>query len=203
MTCVDPNHFGITADGAIYPQPWTQWRQVATHTEPTVVKNYSVSDGGAKNDVLHTITLAWTNDSPLPQYVYGMVTREGSRVTLQARSRAYLLQRHALVIGPSPTLTLVDVSQMGVGADAGSGGFLDTGTDLCVAEHRQHSHTMPLMPHIAGWQLLAPGAKITAKMELRFKSERWEDTTPSTTDGTASGIRSGATRMDLFAVPVL
>lgn len=203
MTCVDPLHFGITADGAIYPQPWTQWRQVATKTLPTVVKDFAVSDGGNKNQLIHAITVEWTNDSPLTQQVYGMVTREGARVTLQARSRAYLLQRHAWAVGASPTLVLTDVSWMGVGADAGKGGVLDTGTDLCVAEHRSNAHTMPLMPHVAGWQSLAPGAKITAKMELRFKSERWEDTTPSTTDGTTSGFRSGATRVDLFAVPVL
>lgn len=203
MTCVDPNHFGITADGAIYPQPWTQWRQVASEVAPTVVRNYSPSDGGNKNELMHTLTASWVNDSPLTQYVYGMVTREAARVTLQARSRAFFLQRHAWAVGESPTLTVVDVSQMGVGADAGQGGFLDIGTDMCVAEHRSHSHTMPLMPHVAGWQSLLPGERITARVEVRFKSERWEDTTPSTTDGTQSGIRSGASRLDLFAVPVL
>jgi hypothetical protein len=202
MTCVDPDHFGITADGAIYPQPWTQWRPVATKTLPTVFKNYSVSDGGAKNEVLQTITLSWVNYSPLTQQVYGTITRGGAQVTLQARSRAYFLQRHAWALNDA-ALVLADVSQMGVGADAGAGGFLDTGTDLCVAGHHEHSLTNLFMPHVAGWPTLVPGAKITAKFELRFKSERWEDTTPSTTDGTTSNIRSGATRMDLFALPVL
>ncbi|QPX62151.1 hypothetical protein PBI_INDLOVU_36 [Mycobacterium phage Indlovu] len=48
--CVDPDHFEVTADGAIRPQPWMQWRHVGGVEVPSKSGQYGVtlsSGGGA------------------------------------------------------------------------------------------------------------------------------------------------------------
>lgn len=165
----------------------------------------SASAGGNKNDLLHSLQLAWTNNSPIDQWVYGKITRGGCRVTLQARSRGGLVLSSGFKVGavgdPGP---LVPCSMVGIGADMARSGTLALGTTFCVAEERMNSVTIPLAPERAGWTRLAPGQSITAKAELRFITEFWENTT---IDGGSSGAESsyetGGTRLDLFAVPVI
>jgi len=243
--CVDPDHFYVTEDGAIAPQPWMQWRQVA-HAEVSgrsgsygvtlsaggtnifgtftalfgsiwasigtlfgpmsslLAFSGAASAAGNKNDLLQAVQTSWTNDTPIDQWVYGKITRGGCRVTLQARSRGGLLlssgyRQHASDPGP-----LAYASMIGVGADKGRGGTLALGTDICVMEERANSTTIPLAPERAGWHKLPPGATITARAELRFISEFWENTTIDGGDaGTESSYETGGTRLDLFAVPVI
>jgi len=51
------------------------------------------SAAGNKNTLIHQLQRSWQNNTPLSQWCYGMVTRGGCRVTLQARSRGGLLVR--------------------------------------------------------------------------------------------------------------
>ncbi|AHJ88532.1 hypothetical protein Jolie1_032 [Mycobacterium phage Julie1] len=53
----------------------------------------SVSAAGNKNQLIHKLQRSWTNNSPVDQWVYGMITRGGCRVSLQARSRGGLVVR--------------------------------------------------------------------------------------------------------------
>ena len=200
--CVDSDHFDIL-DGVIAPQPWMQWRQVATVAAASKAGSYAVSGGGNKNDVLHSLSVAWTNNSPLPQWVYGLVTRGGSRVTLQARSRGYLQLFHGLGLGLSAP-ALVEVSRMGTGADIGTGGLLGIGGSFCIVEHRQNSVTMPLLPETVGWLRVEPAQSVTGRCELRFKSDNWESSSISGgSSGAESSYVSGDSRIDLFAVPII
>ncbi|QGH80042.1 hypothetical protein SEA_NHAGOS_31 [Gordonia phage NHagos] len=200
--CVDPEHFDAT-DGEISPQPWTQYRHIATTEALSKAGSYPVAGGGAKNDLLQTLQVSWTNSSPLDQLVYGLVTRGGAVLALQARSRGYLVMSHGIAVGAG-TPPVEEVSRFGVGLDVGSGGTFGTNTKYGVIEQRQNSRTLPLMPQQAGWLRLAPGDTVTARVELRFRSDFWE--TQAITDGeqgSESSYVTGDTRLDLYAVPVL
>ncbi|ALA45649.1 hypothetical protein HETAERIA_38 [Mycobacterium phage Hetaeria] len=202
--CIDPDHFRVTADGGIEPQPWMQWRHVRSIGAAGRSGTYAVTGGGNKNVLIHGLQVSYTNDTPVPQAVYGKITRGGCRVALQARSRAYLqvasgYQKHASDPGK-----LEVSSRMGCGADIGRGGTLGIGTQFCVIEQRQGMVTIPLAPERAGWLTLAPGEAVTARVEVKFVSEFWENTNiDGGASGSTSGYDSGATQLDLFAVPVL
>jgi hypothetical protein len=257
VDCADPNHFYVL-DGLLTPQPWMQYRHVASKTVPGRAKDFTPSApsgtgflqgipilgsilggvglgdvtgiltdpfsggggfdlsslglggilgsgsplSGNKNDLIHYVELSWTNATPLPHWCYGMITRGGCRVTLQARSRAYLAVWSGYGVGADPgDLTLS--STTGCGADMGKAGALSTGTGFCIIEERQNTLTIPLAPERGGWQRLEPGETLTARVEVRFVSDQWE---ASQIDGgdleTESGYQSGDTQLDLFAVPI-
>ena len=247
--CVDPLHFEVTDGGAIRPQPWMVWRQVASVSAPSKSGTYGVTlqspgiggtpvfgtlgslfgslfafipqifgassflggfvesaaSGGNKNDLLHRVTATWTNDTPVPQHVYGLISRGGARVSLQARSRGglTLLSGYQVDTAGDPG-ELTPSSVFGVGADIGRGGTLAIGTSYCVAEERMNSVTIPLAPERAERVVLAPGQTITARAELRFMSEFWENTAIDGGDtGSESSYETGDTQLDLFAVPVI
>lgn len=207
---VSEQHFAVLGD-AVGPQPWMQLRSVGTIAAVSVAKSYAVSDGTAKNDVLQSLVLSWTNNTPLPQRVYGMVTTGGRQVTLQTRSRAHLDTAHGYLVTDvgdalpvSSAIPQVVVSQFGTGADVGVGGTLSVNTAFCVAELRQNAQTVPLMPHLPGMILVLPGQSITAKVATGFKSDFWENgAINGGTSGTESKFVSGDLRLDLFALPAV
>ncbi|UXE04411.1 hypothetical protein SEA_FUNSIZED_40 [Mycobacterium phage Funsized] len=245
--CVDPNHFEITPDGAIRPQPWMTWRQVASVSAASKAGSYGVtlqsdggvgvfgtlgslfgsmfsfipqmfgtssflsgllataSAGGNKNDLLQSLTTGWVNDTPVPQRVYGLISRGGARVSLQARSRGGLTVYSGFKVNaPGDPGPLTPSSMFGVGADIGRGGTLAIGTQFCVAEERMNSVTIPLAPERTEHVVLTPGQSIAARVELRFVSEFWENTQIDGGDaGAESSYETGETRLDLYAVPVL
>lgn len=197
------DHFAIV-DEAISPQPWMQYRQVATNSAPSVSKSYAVTGGGNKNDPVHTIDAKWTNNTPVTQWVYGMVTRGGALVALQARSRGFLVQTHGVDVGTSvpSSYDMIEASRFGIGGDYGVAGILGIGTGFAVSEIRQHSQTIPFMPHQVGWWSVDPGETFYARVELRFATLFWENTSIDGNDtGSESRFISGETRLDLFATP--
>lgn len=164
----------------------------------------SAPAAGNKNDLIHDIQTAWTNDSPIDQWVYGKITRGGSRVTLQARSRGGLLLSSGYQEAEGDAGALVAAGMFGCGADLGNSGSLNIGTKFGMIEVRQHARTIPLAPERVGWHRLAPAATLTARCQLRFISEYWETTTiDGGNSGTESSYETGDTRLDLFAVPAL
>lgn len=204
MTCVEPNHFDDEG-GSVTPQPWTQYRQIATAYAASRSGTYPPTGGGDKNEQLQAVGLFWTNDAPISQLVYGIVTRGGATMALQARSRAYMKTYHALGIGGVGTTPQAFVAgRFGTGLDVGSGGLLGTNTAYGISEIRQHSHSMPLVPQRTGWLRVDPGVTIHAAVQLFFLTEFWENTPITGGDAsTGSSYVTGDTRIDLFAVPVL
>lgn len=190
---------------ALTPQPWMQLRQVASRSVESVSKSYDPTDGKDRNEELQTVTVSWTNTTPIPQYVYGMVSKSGGQVTLQARSRGYLSTGHAAKVAVgTPSLTPVEVSRFGIGSDVGNGGILKIGGAFAISEYRQNSATIPLMPHVTGWYVVAPGETFAGNVTVRFVSEVWENTNIDGGDGdTQSMVITGSLRVDLFAVPVI
>ena len=195
-------HFSV-AGAAISPQPWMQLRQVQSGVAESVAKNYDPSDGLVKNDPLQTLEVSWTNDSPITQIVYGLVTRGGCQVTLQCRSRAYLESRHGIALnGGTPEMNIV--SRFGTGGDVGQGGLLALSSGFAIAEVRGNSSTAPLLPGSNGQWAIAPGDSITARVEIYFISEFWENTRIDGGEtGTSSKVVSGETLLQLMAIPAI
>ncbi|WP_074322373.1 DUF7172 family protein [Mycobacteroides abscessus] len=202
--CVNPDHFEII-NGAIAPQPWMQLRAVATAQVGPKSVEYDSSGGGAKNELVYKLQTDWTNNTPMRQMVYGLVTNGGQQVALQARSRAYLEYQHGFEISADGAdIPMVPVSRFGGGADIGQAGILSVGTGFCVHDVRMNSTTHMFMPHITGWIPVEPGERFNARVELWFKSENWENSMIDKGDqGTESLYRDAGTRLDLFAVPEL
>jgi hypothetical protein len=165
----------------------------------------TASAAGNKNDLLHSLQLEWVNDTPVAQEVYGLISRGGCRVTLQARSRGSLVLSSGYKLNtPGDAGALVPCSMVGCGADMARSGTLAIGTTFGMIEERMNSVTIPLAPERTGWSRLEPGESICARAELRFVSEFWENTTiDGGASGTESSYETGATRLDLFAVPVI
>jgi len=199
---VDPDYFSDTA-GALAPRTWNQLRQVATGYANSVTRQYPPTNTGLNyDDPIHDVTVKWTNDTPIDQKVYGLVTRGGCQVTLQARSRGYLLSQHGYTLTDDAVPALTAVSKVGTGVDLALGGILGSNPAYAQAEYRQHSVTMPFLPDIPEWITVAPGQTITARVAVRFQSAYWESVA---IDGgvafTRSVVVSGDTRLDLFALP--
>lgn len=203
MTCVDPNHFYIL-DGAIVPQPWMQMRQVDSKTVVAKSGTYGHSGGATKNDLLQTVTAKYENDTPVPQWVYGLVTRGGSKVTLQARSRAGISLLTGQLLGEG-AIPMVEASLLGCGLDVGRGGFLTAGTEYAITEVRQNTCTIPLCPEQTGWKRVDPNITLYARADTRFVSSYWEGTDPNNGNGSADSETTyvaGDLRIDLYAIPI-
>lgn len=201
-----PEHFSVL-DGHVSPQPWMQLRHVVGDGVPGVSKSYDPADGAAKNEMVQNVQVDWTNNTPVKQWVYGLVTRDGCQVTLQTRSRAYLETSHGVLIAPTADADDFDmqsVSKFGVGADVGKGGLLALGSSFSIAELRQNTGTIPLMPHLVGWFVVEPGEKFNARVEVAFKSDFWENTPIDGGDNsTEAKFIAGELQIDLFAVPTV
>ena len=206
VTVTFPAHFSVV-DDAIGPQPWMQLRLVKSATAESVSKNYDPNDGRAKNDLLQLVSTTWTNNSPVTQYVYGMVSKSGSQVSLQCRSRGYLQTNHGVTVGAAGASVIVsEASRFGVGSDLGNGGLLLSGIaqEFGVSEYRQNSTTIPLMPNLTGWFVVAPGESFNTTVEVRFISEFWENVSIGGGDAdTESKVITGDVRVDVFALPAV
>ena len=198
------DHFQ-SVDDQIGPQPWMQLRCVASEQAESVSKSYDVSDGWGKDDLALAVQAEWTNTTPMTQYVYGLVTKSGSQVTLQCRSRGYLSTGHAIdVTSGTPSPSVIEVSRFGIGSDVGKGGILAIGGAYGISELRQNSTTTMLMPHLTGWFPVEPGETFAGRVEVKFISEFWENTMIDGGDGdTESKFVTGDYRLDLFAIPMV
>lgn len=201
--CVNPDHFDAT-DGVISPQPWMQWRHITTDERVSATGTYPVSGGGVKNNLLQSLTSTWTNNSPVAQDVYGLLTRGGSTMILTARSRANLVTKTSLVAG-AVAGAAVELSRFGCGLDRGLAGLVGNEAAFGVIELQQGERTMLVTPSLTVPSLaVAPGQSITAAVEIWFTSDNWESATINGgEEGAESRYVTGETRLDLFAYPAL
>lgn len=190
-------------DGVATPQPWTQERRVAAATAPAVSAAYDPSNGAAKNERLQAVQTSWTNTTPVTQWVHGWVTKGGSQLHLQCRSRAYLVTGHGYEIGGTGVdIPVTEISRAGGGTDVGLGGLLNLGGAFGVHRRYLPSTTVPFMPHRTGAIPVDPGQTIHARTEVHFRSEYWENTQIDGGDAdTESRIIAGELLLELWAVP--
>ncbi len=202
--CVDPNMFDPNG-GAPTPREWLQWRHVATQSAASV-EQLDIPPSASLPDILiHTLQVQYTNTTPIPQQVYGLITRGGTQWALNAPNQFTLNQSHGTAVGvapPDPSLTLV--SKMGGGMVATVTGF---GQQLYnIIEDRAGTRTSLIGDTIT----LPVGQTYKARMELRLVGIVWDTQQPSNNtlngaDATEAERRfmSGDTRLDLFSYPLL
>lgn len=201
--CIDPDHFAVDSDGALSPQPYTQWRHVATNSAGSIQKTYLTTGGNQAEDLVN-FQVTWTNPDPLPMLVYALVTRGGSTVKTGARTRAYIAMYYGQASGLAPAdptaSTLLGRSGHGVdGGTAVIGGT--TYARWAATEVRQGEHSLLVGP----FTTLTTGQSLKTRIRLRWDADFWE-TLAYNVSGSGEAelsVMTGATRLDLYAIPVL
>lgn len=197
--CVDEDHFQVI-DGDLTPQPYMQWRHVATNQAAAIQNTYDVNGGNQAADLLQ-LQVAWTNSDPLPMNVYGLLTRGGSIITNNPRNQVYLETYFGAASGVAPAdptpSTLV--GRFGNGADLGTV-ILPDRTVFTNFQTRQGERTSVLGNTV----VLAPGESYKLRIRLRWDGQFWETlgVAPSEAESELS-VNTGATRLDLYAYPDL
>lgn len=197
--CIDPDHFTVDGDGAIAPQPYTQWRHVATASANSFQASYNTNGGNQAADVVN-FQVAYTNVDPLPMKVYAMLTRGGSTVKTGARTRAYIATYYGQANGVAPA----DPTPSTLFGRTGSG--VDGGTQSgysrwATMEVRQAEHSALLGPFVT----LTTGQTLKTRVRLRWDADFWENL-PYLIAGAAEAelsVMTGASRLDIYAIPVL
>lgn len=192
--CIDEDHFQVI-DGELTPQPYMQWRHVATNFAATVQNSYDINAGNQAAD-LFQLQVAWTNPDPLSMHVYGLLTRGGTTVTSNPRNRPYVETYFGAASGVAPADPTASTlfGRMGNGAEGtpGAAAYLNLQT-------RQAERTSV----IGSTVLLAPGEQYKLRVRLRFDAAFWETTTIPNEAETEMSIITGATQLDLYAYPDL
>lgn len=195
--CVDEDHYEVT-DGAPSPQPYMQWRHVATNSAAAVQNTYDVNGGNQAAD-LFQLQVAWTNAEPIDMKVYGILTRGGSILTNCPRNRVYIETYFGAASGVAPADPTASTlfGRFGSGTDLGT-----SGAQTVYANHqtRQAERSMVLGSTVT----LTPGQSYKLRIRLRFDAAFWETNAiiPSEAEAELS-INTGATRLDLFSYPSL
>lgn len=196
--CVNTNHFDMS-EGAITPYDYMQWRHVASQTAADATRLYPPR-GPAIDDPIHTVQSQWTNNSPIAQNVYALLTRGGSAVVLQIRSMAYIETTVGLSSGVNPADPATDtvLGRFGVGGTKDL--FSNNIVPYIIYETRIAERTLLLGNTV----VLPPGQTLKARAAVRFHSENWENGTINHGGiEQEAGITSGSTTVDLFAYPAL
>lgn len=197
--CVDEDHFQVI-DGDLTPQPYMQWRHVATNAAASVQNTYDVNGGNQAADLLE-LQVTWTNSDPLPMNVYGLLTRGGSIITNNPRNQVYLETYVGAASGVAPADPTAStlVGRFGNGADLGLV-ILPDRSVFTNFQTRQGERTSVLGNTV----VLAPGESYKLRIRLRWDGQFWETLgiAPSEAE-TELSVITGATRLDLYAYPDL
>lgn len=196
--CVSPDDFEMIDGTHIRPRDHLQWRHVVTNYANAVTMAFDPNDGTAKDVAIHTLNAQWTNDTPIAQHVYALMTRGGTKMIMQAQSRAYIRTNFGQVVGVAPAnpTASTTISRFGVGYSRGV-----TAADEAyygILEVRMGERTL-----LAGDTLLVqPGETFKVSTELRFISGHWESLPIHQGDTeTESEFNSGATQFDIYSYP--
>jgi len=200
--CVDPDDFLVNGDGALSPQPYMQWRHVATNSAASIQKSYNTNGGNQAEDLL-TFQVAWTNQNPISMLVYALLTRGGSDVQTGARTRAFIATYYGQASGAAPADPAAStlIGRTGSGVDGGTYTSGTTYARWATTEVRQAEHSQVIGP----FTTLAPGDTLKTSVRLRWDADFWE-TLPYFVAGSAEAqlaVTTGASRLDLYAIPVL
>lgn len=199
--CINELHFQVNPDGSITPQPYMQWRHVATNQAASIDRDYDPNGGSGQAEDLYTVRASWTNPDPVSHNVYAMCTRGGSRTAASCRNRPQLQQYFGSAQGVAPADPAAStlISAFGAGGDLGdnNGGGL---IGFAPFENRDGERTTM----VGSMVVLAPGETYKVALRLRSDSAFWETASYYQGDNeTELSIRSGATRLDIYAIPVI
>lgn len=201
--CIDPDHYDVDEDGGLFPQPYMQWRHVATNSANSVQKTYN-PNGGNQAENLVEFQVAWTNTDPLSMSVYALLTRGGSTVKTGARTRAYIETYYGQTNGVAPADPTAStlVGRTGSGVDGGTAVVgATTYARWAITEVRQAEHSIILGP----FTTLTTGQTLKTRVRLRWDAAFWE-TLGYLLSGSGEAelsVTTGASRLDLYAIPII
>jgi len=201
--CVDPDHFVVDGSGALSPQPYLQWRHVATNAADSIQHSYVINGGNQAADLL-SLQVAWTNPDPVPMSTYCILTRGGSTVKTAARTRAYIETYYGQASGVSPAdpATSTLIGRTGSGVDGGTEVISSTTyTRWAATEVRQAEHSQLVGPFFT----IPQGQTLKTKVRLRWDAAFWESGTYFVAGSSEAelSVMTGATRLDLYALPLI
>lgn len=197
--CINEQHFQMVDGTHLQPQDYMQWRHVATALLDSNTYSYTATGADPEADLVQH-QVAWTNASPISQLVYCMITRGATRVVTQARSLAHVDTYFAVTQGAAPADpnpvpgTLIGTFGNGSNIDVTSGTAL-----FFITETRTPERTYPIGATVT----LPAGHTYKLRIRLRWATEFWETSIEGGLSETESTLVTGATRLDLFAIPVL
>ena len=67
MTTTEENHFQVTEETVVAPQPWMQMQHIGGAEADAKSRSYDPTSGFNKNEILQTLQVSWTNTSPVRQ----------------------------------------------------------------------------------------------------------------------------------------
>lgn len=197
--CIDEDHFQIVG-GDLTPQPYMQWRHVATNQAASILAYYDPNGGNQAQD-LFELQAAWTNTDPLSMSVYGLLTRGGSTVTTTARTRMYIETYYGQASGLAPADPTASTlhGRMGNGLDLGTVG-VGPNSNYGVVQTRQAERSSLIGTTVT----LTTGQSYKLRVRLRVDAGFWETLTIDGGESEAElSVLTGITRLDLFAIPVI
>lgn len=198
--CVNPDDFEMVDGTHIRPRDHLQWRHVATNYANAVTQAFDPNDGTAKDVAIHTLNAQWTNTTPISQYVYALMTRGGTKMIMQAQSRAYIRTNIGQIVGVAPAnpTASTTVSKFGVGYSRGVTAANEAYYGILEVRMGERSSL------VGDTKLVLPGETFKVSTALRFISEHWESLAIHNGDTeTESEFNSGATQFDIYAYPAI
>lgn len=198
--CVNTTHFQVIGGTDLEPQPYMQWRHVATNTLASNTYSYTPVGSNPSAD-LADLQVQWTNSSPISQVVYCMITRGATKVITQARAVAALQTSFGQTAGASPADPTMPGTVIGLFGNGGDSGAVGSNALYMITESRQAERTYPL-----GSVVTLPATQtVKFRIRLRWNAVAWESTgvDGGNTSETESTLVTGDTRLDIFAIPSL
>lgn len=196
--CINTQQFQMVGGTHLQPQDYMQWRHVATSLLDSNTYSYTAAGADPEADLVQH-QVQWTNTSPISQLVYCMITRGATRVVTQARSLAHLDTYFAVTQGAAPADPNPIPGTL-IGA-FGNGSNIDvaTGALFLITETRTAEHTYPIGSTVT----LPAGHTYKLRIRLRWATDFWETSVEGGLSETESSLVTGATRLDLFSIPVI
>lgn len=202
--CVDPDDFDVNAEGEMTPNPVLQWRHVATNELAGFSEVYDVDAGNQAED-LGELQVAWTNTDTRSMQVYGILTRGGTTVVTTARTRLYLETYYGQTSGAAPADPVASTlhGRMGNGTDfqLSRTPVDNTNANFGLLQTRQAERSSLLGTTVT----LTTGQALKLRIRLRVDANFWETLPPEggSDAETLLSVLTGATRLDLYAIPVI
>ncbi|AXK88813.1 hypothetical protein SAMN05421776_108204 [Nocardia farcinica] len=195
--CIDPEFFEVT-DGAVSPLRHWQFAHRATAqaggANPTVVAN----PGGT---TLFTTNLTWTNNTPIAQRAYVLMTQGPVRYSIDNLKHLQVRYQWGLSSGVAPAdPALTEESRVRGYGDLGTGTVSgQTVGVFYLMEDRHPTHSVPIGDLVA----LAPGEAIRAKVQVSWSTLAWGLDWASIYGDPAPLrlLKIGPVRLDVFTTP--
>lgn len=195
-SCFNTDHFD-NVDG-LNPYPWLQYRHVSTGFGLSVSQSFGPREG-VKDILIHGVEVRWENDSPIPQYAYGLMSRSPSVLVSTGRSTQQINVKGGQTVGvnpPTPGQTMPEWIH-GIGFDAGA---IGNQAAFSVIEDRARGGTLLF----GETMVVEPGETWVGRAECRYQHLAPDTSGIYGGNGdTEMRFTSGATQIDVYAYPKL